>query len=76
LGSSAHWHISGLGNTPDGYQNKLGMLHAQNYLWLMQAAWAWCQQWVHCATDCLGLGFGGFWTLASAHVLCPPIIEV
>jgi len=36
-----------------------------------------CCQWVvHCTTDWLGLGFGKFQTLASAHVLHLPTIEV
>jgi len=35
-----------------------------------------CQQWVHCPTDCLGLGFGEFRMLASARALCLPTIRV
>ena len=76
------YNISWTAGSPEGHSNTsyigrgTAMRMSGDHL---KASWAQgdlCQQSFYCTMICLGLRYVWFWTLASAHALHLPIIEV
>ena len=69
----------GLSEADEKTEREIGDIKSEYMLWCFRVPpveFRYCQQMVHCTTDCLGLSFRGFQILASACALHLPTIKV